>query len=57
MNTDVGVLRSLSRTAFSGVSLLLDHEMTLSLDKRFYNSVEDGITEVLSSKLMLFDPR
>ena len=55
--TDVGVLRSLSRTAFSGVSLLLDHEMTLSLDKRFYNSVEDGITEVLSSKLMLFDPR
>ena len=57
MTTDVGVLRSLSRTGFSGVELLLGQEMTLSLDQRFSNSVEDGITEVLSSKLMQFDPR
>ena len=59
MISDVGILRSLSRTEFSGVFLLLDHEMILSLDKSFYKyaSMQDGITEVLSSKLMTFDPR
>ena len=57
MTSDVGVLRSLSRTEPSGVSILLDYEMTLSLDKSFINSIDDGITEVLSSKMMKFDPR
>ena len=57
MNSDVGILRSLSRSEFSGVSLLPDQETTLSLDRRFVNSIKDGITEALSSKLMKFDPR
>lgn len=56
MNSDVGILRSLSRSEFSGVSLLPDQETTLSLDRRFVNSIKDGITEALSSKLMKFDP-
>lgn len=56
METDVGILRSLSRSEFSGVRLLSGQEMTLSLDKSFTNSVNDGITEVISSKLMQFDP-
>ena len=58
MINDVGILRTLNRSEeFTGVSRLLNHEMTLSLDKRFINSLDDGITEVLSSKLMKFDPR
>ena len=58
MITDVGILRTLSRRSeFTGVYLLMNHEITLSLDKSFINSINDGITEVLSSKLMKFDPR
>ena len=57
MITDVGILRTLTRSEFTGVYLLMNHEITLSLDKSFINSVNDGITEVLSSKLMKFDPR
>ena len=57
MTTDVGILRTLSRSDYSGVQLLLDHEMTLSLDKSFIKAVNDGISEVLSSKLMKFEPR
>ena len=57
MTTDVGILRTLSRSDYSGVQLLLDHEMTLSLDKGFIKAVNDGISEVLSSKLMKFEPR
>ena len=54
---DVGILRSLSRTEFSGVVLLVDHEMTLSLDKSFSNAVPNGISQVLAGKLRQFDPR
>ena len=57
MIMDVGILRSLSRTEFSGVVLLVDHEMTLSLDKSFSNAVPDGISQVLAGKLRHFDPR
>ena len=57
MTTDVGILRTPSRSDYSGVQLLLDHEMTLSLDKSFIKAVNDGISEVLSSKLMKFEPR
>ena len=57
MIMDVGILRSLSRTEFSGVVLLVDHEMTLSLDKSFSNAVLDGISQVLAGKLRHFDPR
>ena len=52
---DVGMLRTLSRSVFTGVSVRL--EMTLSLERRFFNSVHDGIAEVLSAKLMQLDPR
>ena len=57
MIMDVGILRSLSRTEFSGVVLLVDQEMTLSLDKSFSNAVLDGISQVLAGKLRQFDPR
>ena len=57
MTTNVGILLSLSRSEFSGVHLRSDHEITLSLDKTFIKDVNDGISRVLSSKLMKFDPR
>ena len=57
MTTNVGILQSLTRLEYSGVSLLLDHQMTLSLDKSFIKDVNDGISKVLSSKLMKFEPR
>ena len=57
MTTNVGILQSLTRSEYSGISLLLDHAVTLSLDKSFIKNVNDGISKVLSSKLMKFDPR
>ena len=56
-NIEAGTLRSLSRTAFSGVRRLDGQEMTLSLEQSFTNSVNAGIYQVLSSKMMKFDPR
>ena len=55
--TDVKVLKSLTDTETSGVKLLKNQKLTLSLDKRYANSVDLGITKVLASKFMEFEPR
>lgn len=54
--TDVKVLKSLTDTETSGVKLLKNQKLTLSLDKRYANSVDLGITKVLASKFMEFEP-
>ena len=55
--TDVKVLKSLAGTESSGVRLLKNHEMTLSLSRSWANSLEFGVTKVLASKLLEFEPR
>ena len=55
--TDVKVLKSLAGTESSGVRLLKNHEMTLSLSRSCASSLEFGVTKVLASKLLEFEPR
>ena len=55
--TDVKVLKSLSESVTSGIKLLKNHRLTLSLERRYVTSVDLGITKVLASKYMEFEPR
>ena len=62
MTFDAGILRTLCRSKLTGVLLLREHGMSLSLDKRFFRDsdatlVMKGVTETLLSMFMKFDPR
>ena len=54
---DVNLLRSLAGEESSGVRLMKDHELTLSLSQSFATDVEFGVTKVLLSKFLEFEPR
>ena len=55
--TDVKVLKSLAGTESSGVRLLKDQELTLSLSQSYATNLEFGVTKVLASKLLEYEPR
>lgn len=55
--TDVKVLKSLAGTESSGVRLLKNHKLTLSLSQSCASSLEFGVTKVLASKLLEYEPR
>ena len=55
--TDVKILKSLTGSKDSGVKLLKNHEMTLSLDKHYDKYFDHGVTKVLASKFLEFEPR
>ena len=52
--TDV---RILSEAEASSVQFLKNRQLTLSLDKKFANSVSLGITKTLATKYLEFEPR
>ena len=54
---DVNLLKSLAGEESSGVRLMKDHELTLSLSQSFGTDVEFGVTKVLLSKFLEFEPR
>ena len=54
---DVKVLKSLAGTESSGVRLLKDQELTLSLSQSYATNLEFGVTKVLASKLLEYEPR
>ena len=55
--TDVKVLKSLAGTESSGVRLLKNQELTLSLSQSCATTLEFGVTKVLASKLLEYEPR
>ena len=55
--TDVTVLKSLAGAQSSGVRLLKNHELTLSLSPCYATDVELGVQKVLASKMLEYEPR
>ena len=54
---DIKALKSLPKLETSGVKFLKNQELTLCLEKKYDKSVEFGVTKVLASKYLEFDPR
>ena len=54
---DIKALKSLTKLETSGVKFLKNQELTLCLEKKYDKSVEFGVTKVLASKYLEFDPR
>ena len=54
---DLGILRSLARSKYSGVRLFPDHKLTLSMDQSFCSSLVELTTDCPSSQLRQFDPK
>ena len=54
---DVHVLKPLAGEDSSGVRLRRSHQLTLSLNQSFATSLEFGVTKVLLSKLLEYEPR
>ena len=55
--TDVKVLKSLAGKEGSGVRLLKNQDLTVSLSQTCATTLEFGVTKVLSSKLLEYEPR
>ena len=55
--TDVKVLKSLAGKESTGVRLLKNQELTLSLSQSCATTVEFGVTKVLASQLLEYEPR
>ena len=55
--TDITVLKSLAGVQSSGVRLLKNHELTLSLSPCYATDVELGVQKVLASKMLEYEPR
>ena len=54
---DVKVLKSLAGKESTGVKLLKNQELTLSLSQSCATPVEFGVKKVLASKLLEYEPR
>ena len=54
---DIKAIKSLPKLETSGVKFLKNQELTLCLEKKYDKSVDFGVTKVLASKYLEFDPR
>ena len=54
---DVNLMKSLAGEESTGVRLMKDHDLSLSLSKGFATDVELGVTKVLLSKFLEYEPR
>ena len=55
--TDIKTLKSLTELETGGVKFLKKQELTLCLEKKYVKSVDFGVTKVLASKYLEFEPR
>ena len=54
---DLNLLKSLAGEESSGVKLMKDQKLTLSLSKSFDKYVEIGVKKVLLTKFLEYEPR
>jgi len=54
--TDIKTLKSLTELETCGVKFLKKQELTLCLEKKYVKSVDFGVTKVLASKYLEFEP-
>ena len=54
--TDLKVLKALAREETSGVRLLKNQKLTLSLNPSYATDVGLGVTRVLASKMLEYEP-
>ena len=54
---ELNLLKSLAVEESSGVSLMKDQELTLSLSNCFANDVHIGVKKMLLTKFLEFEPR